>query len=733
MPSIQSGGIQRLFHLKGPPYMLKISTKLPLVILGGALIVGSGIGFASFLTARTSVSELSQHHLQASAEITRDEFLSYLESIERDLHVVATNPLTSDAVAEFSIAWNAIEDPTTDLQAAYIENNPHPLGEKHLLDQAWTGTFYDNVHAKFHPWFRELQQTSGYYDVFLFDTDGNLIYSVFKELDYATNFATSNSGEWAATDLGEVYRRALDAPTDSPIVFEDFAPYGPSADAPASFMAHAVHDRQGQPIGVLAYQMPVDAINEVFNDVEGLGASGEVMLIGEDGLMRNDFLRTDANDILQTRLEAPFVAEAIQSGRGGGAATFYRENEMQVQVVGFEFHGVRYASIAMKSSAEMFQPVIAIRNQMALIGLGLLALVALAGLLMSRSITRPITSLVDEMNALSDGNTDIALKGTSRVDEIGDMSKAVAVFRDAMVERERLEGESAQSATERRRRQNQIDSLISTFQTDVEALVKAVAADAKTMTTTAGMLTEVAANTNAQATSAATASQDASGNVQTVAAAAEQLAASITEISRQVEKTTQIVGDAALHAQTTNRQVENLAETADKIGSVISLIQDIAEQTNLLALNATIEAARAGEAGKGFAVVASEVKGLANQTAKATGDIAEQISEIQASTKEAVTAINQISSTMDDVDQYMGTIASSVEQQGNATDEISQNVAKAAEGTQNVVGNITGVTDATTQTATSADEVNHAAGSVTENTKQLNETISTFLRAVATA
>lgn len=713
---------------------MRISTKLPAVVLGGALIVAVGIGLASYQATKSSLIQMADDQLQATATVAHRKFEAFVETIEREIHIVATNPMTVGATIEFNQAWAALSSPTEHLQAAYIENNPHPLGQKDRLDQAVTGEVYDEVHGMYHPWFRELQQSSSYYDVFLFNAEGELIYSVFKETDYATGFATSASGPWAESGLGRAFRSAMATQSSQPIVFEDFAPYGPSADAPASFMAHAVRDADGNPIGVLAFQLPVDLISDTIASVTGLGESGEVVLIGEDGLMRNDSRwTTDIEDILTTELEAPFIDEAFATGSGTGEAVLHRDTTMRSLARSFTIGNSNFAIVSMKSVDEMLAPVVETRNQMILIGAILIAIVGVIGLLISRSITRPITSLVEEMRELSAGNTNVALDGSARPDEIGDMSKAVSVFRDAMIERERLEGETSQAAAERRERQHQVDTLITQFQADVEKILEAVSADAGVMTTTAGTLTKVAASSNEQATSAAAASEEASTNVQTVAAAAEQLSASITEISRQVEKTTQIVGEASKHAQSTNKQVEHLAQTADKIGNVISLIQDIAEQTNLLALNATIEAARAGEAGKGFAVVASEVKGLANQTARATGDIGQQISEIQSSTQDAVAAINQISSTMGDVDQFMGAIAASVEQQGMATDEISHNVAQAASGTQSVVGNISGVTDATTQTSLSADEVNQAAGSVTENTRQLNETISTFLRAVAAA
>jgi methyl-accepting chemotaxis protein len=160
-------------------------------------------------------------------------------------------------------------DMKSELQRVYITENPHPTGEKDKLYDAKTGSLYDVIHAKYHPWFHELQQDEGYYDVFLFDADGNLIYSVFKELDYATNFQ-SGGGEWASSDLGEVFRKAMQITEHHVVAFEDFAPYGPSYDAPASFMAYPVK-ADGEAIGVLAFQMPIDKINELMRHNLGLG------------------------------------------------------------------------------------------------------------------------------------------------------------------------------------------------------------------------------------------------------------------------------------------------------------------------------------------------------------------------------------------------------------------------------------------------------------------------------
>jgi methyl-accepting chemotaxis protein len=265
------------------------------------------------------------------------------------------------------------------------------------------------------------------------------------------------------------------------------------------------------------------------------------------------------------------------------------------------------------------------------------------------------------------------------------------------------------------------------FETNVKGVVEIVSSSATEMQATAQSLAATAEETNRQATSVAAAAEEASTNVQTVASAAEELASSISEIGRQVAESSRIASQASTQASKTNAQVESLASAAQKIGEVVELISDIASQTNLLALNATIEAARAGEAGKGFAVVASEVKSLATQTAKATEEIAGQISAIQAATTDAVTAIKEISTTIEQINDISGSVASAVEEQGAATKEIAHSVQQASAGTTEVSSNISGVTAAASESGTSATQVLEAAGELAKQSEKLRGEVDKFL------
>ncbi|GAB2176037.1 methyl-accepting chemotaxis protein [Dongia sp. agr-C8] len=366
-----------------------------------------------------------------------------------------------------------------------------------------------------------------------------------------------------------------------------------------------------------------------------------------------------------------------------------------------------------------------------MVGLGLAMGLGLALFIASFGISKPIAAITGAMRALANGDKTIAVPGQDRKDEIGTMAAALGVFKDNMIEADRLreEQEAAKQRSEAERRQAMLD-LADRFEGSVGSVVNGVTAAATQLQSTAQSMSATAEQTSRQSTAVAAASEETTQNVQTVASATEELSASIGEITSQVSESTRIVGEAVAQANDTNSKVQGLADAAQRIGDVVRLINDIAGQTNLLALNATIEAARAGEAGKGFAVVASEVKTLATQTGKATEEIAGQVRAIQEATESSAQAISSIVQTINRVSEISTAIASAVEEQGAATQEISRNVQQAAQGTQEVSGNISGVTDAAGQTGHAARQVLDSAGELSRNGTLLKTQVEEFLRTV---
>ncbi len=358
-------------------------------------------------------------------------------------------------------------------------------------------------------------------------------------------------------------------------------------------------------------------------------------------------------------------------------------------------------------------------------GIGLAGAIAFVT---ARSIVNPINDMTGTMTTLANGNLEVQVPALDKKDEIGQMAQAVQVFKENAQAVKRMEAEQKEAEVRAAREKKELMlKMAGDFEASVGGIVNAVSSASTEMESSAQAMSATAEETSRQATAVAAASEQASTNVQTVASAAEELSSSVSEISRQVSQSAKIAANAVDEANRANAMVQGLATAAQKIGEVVELITSIADQTNLLALNATIEAARAGDAGKGFAVVAAEVKNLANQTAKATEEIGTQIGGIQASTKDAVGAIQSIGKVIGEINQISAAIAAAVEEQGAATKEIARNVEQASAGTKEVSANISGVTQAAGETGQASNQIQAAAKELSQQSETLRNQVDKFI------
>jgi methyl-accepting chemotaxis protein len=349
-------------------------------------------------------------------------------------------------------------------------------------------------------------------------------------------------------------------------------------------------------------------------------------------------------------------------------------------------------------------------------------------------VAKPIRAIVDLLQKLAAGDFQVEVGGTDRKDEVGDVARTALVFKDNGIAKIKMEAEQKEAEVRvAAQRKADMIKLADDFEGAVGEIIETVSSASTELEASAGTLTTTAERSQELSTVVAAASEEASTNVQAVASATEELSSSVNEISRQVQESARMATEAVSQARTTNDRVGELSKAASRIGDVVELINTIAGQTNLLALNATIEAARAGQAGRGFAVVASEVKALAEQTAKATGEIGQQISGIQAATQDSVTAIREISGTIERLSEISSTIAAAVEEQGAATQEISRNVQQAAQGTQQVSSNITDVQRGATETGSASSQVLSAAQLLSGDSNRLKLEVGKFLTTVRAA
>lgn len=402
---------------------MRLSLKLPLVISGFALLCGGAISYYSLETLSKNNEESTRILMEEKLNTKSSALQVLMQGIARDLHTLADNPYIISATNEISDAYAILEgDKTRYLQQAYIEKNPHPLGEKLKLNAADDGSYYSAIHAKYHPYLREFLEEHGYYDIFIVNKSGDVVYSVYKELDFATNL---KNGQWRDSGLAHTFNKIMQQKDAEDISFVDFAPYAPSYDAPAAFMGRPIEAADGQYIGALIYQMPIERINALFNNEEGLGQTGKITLVGEDFFVRNDVRFAKESTILKMKRETDDVKKGL-AHQAGVNRNAIDENGTPVIAAydNFSFSNVNYALLYETDVAEVLAPVTEARNKFLLFTAGILLLISLFGLSIAKGITGRIAALARSVGILAQGEN-TSIPSLQNRDEIGDIARSL--------------------------------------------------------------------------------------------------------------------------------------------------------------------------------------------------------------------------------------------------------------------------------------------------------------------
>ncbi|MGN6487132.1 MAG: HAMP domain-containing protein, partial [Devosia sp.] len=406
---------------------MRLSLKLPAMVVAIALVAGVSVGAAAWVVGDRIVNEQAQSRLASAAANARSALTEYLDGVAEDLTVFAGRSEVSASIDLFSGAMASLKgqgDPTALLQKAYVEHAPEALEARVLRDTSDELPVYDLHHRNLNPDYRALMQARGYYDVLLFDAMGNLVYSVAKERDFATNF-NAGAGPWADSALGEVYRTAMTLEAGE-TALADFAPYEPSGGAAAGFIGAPVIDRAGFRIGVLAFQLPVARISALL--ARGSAGGRQVILLNGEGRALNDLPGTPANDILAVTVTGAPVDDAQIGNEGFGPLEGVGEHLLAASQP-VDFGGAHWVLVAAEPAALVAAPSDSLRNTVLLIGLLVLTSAAVAAFFIARSVTRPVGRLTQAMTALAEGNLELEVPGRNRRDELADMAAAVEVFR----------------------------------------------------------------------------------------------------------------------------------------------------------------------------------------------------------------------------------------------------------------------------------------------------------------
>ena len=720
---------------------LKLAHKLPLLVVGSVLTLTVVLIAFSSTYFRRSVIHDAELVLQSLVRDREAALHAYLESIEAAVLTVASVPSTAKAMKDMAVTWSSRGG-----------NGQENVGNLSMFASA--ASPYDIHFERNHPAFEKMMERLGYYDIFLISPDGDVIFSVAKEADYATNLT---SGPYQNTGLAQAFRLAAEGEKEQ-VYFSDIAPYAPSADAPAAFAATRIRDSGGRYIGVFAMQAAIDEIAAITSASGGDLKTLNVYLTGPDFKARTASRLEGGHGLLEQLEPLPHIRDAIAASAasaetGTSETTAFHpsvtkaDGQTVAAIAGpVAFRNLQWALAAEIDRAEILAPAAAQRQIMILISLACAALVSLAGWLFARSVTKPIDRICADMEAVSSGELDIEVAAAGRGDEIGKIGKTLVSMQDDLKLARAAEEERAEM---QRQQQQVVESLssglvqladgdfsqpiTSAFPAEYEQLRQNFNSTVSNLSATVQQVIEASGSIRNGAAEISQASDDLSHRTESQAATLEQTAAALDELTasvksaadgaRSVEAT---MAEARTEAENNREVVQSavsamteIEQSSNHISQIISVIDDIAFQTNLLALNAGVEAARAGEAGKGFAVVASEVRALAQRSSDAAMEIKTLISDSSKQVERGVDLVGKAGEALQSIVEQVTHISQLVS-------GIAEGAAEQSTGLNEINTGVTQLDQVTQQNAAMVEEATAAGHMLNTDAAKLAELVAHF-------